>query len=208
MSLCGFRRLGFYIKMTQKSHGTNPLIRVGRMDWIGFELVLLTCPGTFIWHSSPSWKINDHVSSKSIIATGPGPLQAGGAVHAEGHVHQQLYPTNIVNRLITNLLRHLFLLLWTFRAPTFNLNPLSSWLLDHWSGLRTPVYISGTVMGESPDYLLLSGTVVGENPDHVSWDVLHRSRGLKYYCSTEAVYQVFLLVRSHVMSELNFDERD
>ncbi len=29
---------------------------------------------------------------------------------------------------------------------------------------------SGTVVGESPDCLLLSGTVVGENPDHVYWD--------------------------------------
>ncbi len=34
-----------------------------------------------------------------------------------------------------------------------------------------PVEISGTVMGESPDCLLLSGTVVGENLDHVCWDV-------------------------------------
>ncbi len=32
-----------------------------------------------------------------------------------------------------------------------------------------PVHISGTVVGESPDCLLLSGTVVGENPDHVCW---------------------------------------
>ena len=31
------------------------------------------------------------------------------------------------------------------------------------------MYISGTVMGESPDCLLLFGTVVGENPDHVCW---------------------------------------
>ena len=30
-----------------------------------------------------------------------------------------------------------------------------------------PVDISGTAVGESPDFLLLSGTVVGENPDHV-----------------------------------------
>ncbi len=28
----------------------------------------------------------------------------------------------------------------------------------------------GTVVGESPDCLLLSGTVVGENPDYVCWD--------------------------------------
>ena len=34
-----------------------------------------------------------------------------------------------------------------------------------------PVDISGTVVGESPDCLLLSGTVVGENPDHVCWVV-------------------------------------
>ncbi len=33
----------------------------------------------------------------------------------------------------------------------------------------SPVDISGTVMGESPDCLLLSGTVVGEIPDHVCW---------------------------------------
>ena len=30
---------------------------------------------------------------------------------------------------------------------------------------HNPVDISGTVVGESPDCLLLSGTVVGENPD-------------------------------------------
>ncbi len=35
-----------------------------------------------------------------------------------------------------------------------------------------PVDISGTVVGESPDCLLLSETVVGENPDHVCWVVL------------------------------------
>ncbi len=34
-----------------------------------------------------------------------------------------------------------------------------------------PVDISGTVVGESPDCLLLSGTVLGENPDHVCWDM-------------------------------------
>ncbi len=34
----------------------------------------------------------------------------------------------------------------------------------------SPVDISGTVVGESPDCLLLFGTVVGENPDHVCWD--------------------------------------
>ncbi len=38
-----------------------------------------------------------------------------------------------------------------------------------------PVDISGTFMGESPDYLLLSGTVVGENPDHVCWVSDNRS---------------------------------
>ena len=33
-----------------------------------------------------------------------------------------------------------------------------------------PVDISGTVLGECLDCLLLSGIVVGENPDHVCWD--------------------------------------
>ncbi len=33
------------------------------------------------------------------------------------------------------------------------------------------VDISGTMVGGSPDCLLLSGTVVGENPDHVCWVV-------------------------------------
>ena len=33
-----------------------------------------------------------------------------------------------------------------------------------------PVDNFGTVVGESPDCLLLSGTVVSENPDHVCWD--------------------------------------
>ena len=37
-----------------------------------------------------------------------------------------------------------------------------------------PVAISGTVVGEIPDCLLLSGTVVGENPDHVCWVVIHQ----------------------------------
>ncbi len=32
-----------------------------------------------------------------------------------------------------------------------------------------PVDISGTIVGDKPDCLLLSGTVVGENPDHVCW---------------------------------------
>ncbi len=40
-----------------------------------------------------------------------------------------------------------------------------------------PVDISGTVMGESPDCLLLSGTVVGENPDHVCRVELYKNGG-------------------------------
>ncbi len=36
--------------------------------------------------------------------------------------------------------------------------------------IKIPVDNFGTVVGESPDFLLLSGTVVGENPDHVCWD--------------------------------------
>ena len=35
------------------------------------------------------------------------------------------------------------------------------------------VDISGTVVGECPDCLLLSGTVVSENPDHVCWAQIH-----------------------------------
>ncbi len=34
---------------------------------------------------------------------------------------------------------------------------------------KYPVDISGTVVGESPDCLLLFGTVVSENLDHVCW---------------------------------------
>ncbi len=34
------------------------------------------------------------------------------------------------------------------------------------------VDIFGTVVGESPDCLLLSGTLVGENPDHVCWVIM------------------------------------
>ena len=34
---------------------------------------------------------------------------------------------------------------------------------------KYPVDISGTVVGECPDCLLLFGTVVGENLDHVWW---------------------------------------
>ena len=40
--------------------------------------------------------------------------------------------------------------------------------------LHIPVDIFGTVVGESPDCLLLSGTVVGENPDYVCWDGIHK----------------------------------
>ena len=35
-----------------------------------------------------------------------------------------------------------------------------------------PVDISGTVVGESPECLLLSSTVVGENPGHVCWAMI------------------------------------
>ncbi len=42
-----------------------------------------------------------------------------------------------------------------------------------------PVDISGTVVGESPDCLLLSETVVGENQDHVCWDI--DSKASKFY---------------------------
>ena len=38
---------------------------------------------------------------------------------------------------------------------------------------KSPLDIFGTVVGESPDCLLLSGTVVGENPDHVCWEVIN-----------------------------------
>ncbi len=38
------------------------------------------------------------------------------------------------------------------------------------SSIQCP--ISWTVVGESPDCLLLSGTVVGENLDYVCWDAL------------------------------------
>ncbi len=45
--------------------------------------------------------------------------------------------------------------------------------LGNWAILNTtinPVDISGTVVGESPDCLLLFGTVVGENLNHVYWE--------------------------------------
>ena len=35
---------------------------------------------------------------------------------------------------------------------------------------NSSVDISGTVVGEGPDYLLLSGTMVGENRDHICWE--------------------------------------
>ncbi len=43
------------------------------------------------------------------------------------------------------------------------------WLPWQSSSYQCPVDISGTVVGESPDSLLLSGTVVSENQDHVCW---------------------------------------
>ncbi len=42
-----------------------------------------------------------------------------------------------------------------------------------------PVDNFGTVVGESPDRLLLSGTVVGENPDHVCWFCIHLDRTIQ-----------------------------
>ncbi len=51
-------------------------------------------------------------------------------------------------------------------------------------GIRFPVDISGTIVGESPDCLLLSGTVVGENPDHVCW-----------YCHDEIQFNVGLNIK-------------
>ncbi len=49
----------------------------------------------------------------------------------------------------------------TFRLRVYFVKHFgSSWLIHPY-----PVDISGTVVGESPDCLLLSGTVVGENPD-------------------------------------------
>ena len=39
-----------------------------------------------------------------------------------------------------------------------------------------PVDIFETVIGESPDCPLLSGTVVGENPDYVCWVVVEPGR--------------------------------
>ncbi len=48
-----------------------------------------------------------------------------------------------------------------------------------------PVDNFGTVVGESPDCLLLSGTVVGENPDHVCWEV-DASKGANIFALVEA----------------------
>ncbi len=46
----------------------------------------------------------------------------------------------------------------------------------------------GTVVGESPDRLLLSGTVVGENPDHVCWeDFMYAAKAAK--CAILRLYR-------------------
>ncbi len=46
---------------------------------------------------------------------------------------------------------------------------LPKYWLDSREIFLDPVDISGTVVGESPDCLLLSWTGVGENLDHVCW---------------------------------------
>ncbi len=53
-----------------------------------------------------------------------------------------------------------------------------------------PVDIFGTVVGESPDSLLLSWTVVGENPNHVCW--------------VEIIIAKNILWGQHCYGEINF----
>ncbi len=53
--------------------------------------------------------------------------------------------------------------------------------------------ISGNVVGESPDCVLLSGTVVGENPDHVCWDGFLTPSA--YLCSTSVNVIVMMYVQ-------------
>ena len=58
---------------------------------------------------------------------------------------------------------------------TLSLSPASYFHIvtyQYFSYASYPVDISGNVVGESSDCLLLSGTVVGENPDHVCWVLL------------------------------------
>ena len=52
--------------------------------------------------------------------------------------------------------------------------------------LQLPVDIFGTVVGESPDCLLLSGTVVGENPDYVCWAYIHSGKKTVWAAGDEA----------------------
>ncbi len=54
--------------------------------------------------------------------------------------------------------------------------------------LLNPVDISGTVVGESPDCLLLSGTVVGENLDHVCWEAIN---GVATFPTFDAFFLLF-----------------
>ena len=60
-----------------------------------------------------------------------------------------------------------------------------------------PVDISGTIVGESPNFLFLSGTLVGENLDHVCWDVeTHYSNDTSDYNGTESTENLVWKIRT------------
>ncbi len=66
-----------------------------------------------------------------------------------------------------------------------NLCGAMSCFLTHQKLFKNPVDISGAVICDSPDYLLLSGTVVGGNLDHVRWeDTTKSSKTWVYYSNS------------------------
>ncbi len=81
----------------------------------------------------------------------------------------------------------------TVSLTTFDLNCLYQTYIFGMH-ISFPLDIFGTVVGESPDCLLLSGTVVGENPDYVCWvlNVLDEQK-----CCAKNRVHVFSLSRSN-----------
>ncbi len=65
--------------------------------------------------------------------------------------------------LIQDWFGHVWFLCWRYYLNSIWDNISNTVLAGY------PLDIFGTVVGESPDCLLLSGTVIGENPDHVCW---------------------------------------
>ncbi len=70
------------------------------------------------------------------------------------------------------------------------------WLFYFCLQYNYPADISGSVVGESLDCLLLSGTVVSENPDHVCWVAVPSGKGNLESCNLKFAISTWLNCQS------------